>query len=347
MRRTRKKQLNAAKDGYVVVSNRGYGNALKGTKIYYEGDKPAALSDDGRITFGKHILETLNSRFNGKFRWIITADVDSVQRRGTAHQVRTSLRLLKRMGSEFFGRRRDITVDIVAHYFSLTYPTYFTQQQSQPYVAGTLSRLLAPGIVSKLSVDDREAMNKFLPEYVASESLNQASLIQAEVQIRTLRQLATDLGSNLDRQHAESWWQTFIKGHILIIQQGYIARIDKMNVAIGNTKFPDFCLVTHDNYLDILEIKKPSTPLLKHDASRDNYYWDSEVSKAIVQVENYLENVANSADRVRSYIRDNLKIDLKVVRPRGIVLAEILGRLTENKWTISGCCPCLPKTYRL
>ena len=40
-----------------------------------------------------------------------------------------------------------------------------------------------------------------------------------------------------------------------------------MNVAVGNTKFPDFALVTHDNYLDILEIKKPDTRVLKEDSS--------------------------------------------------------------------------------
>src|SRR5207247_10421719 len=48
----------------------------------------------------------------------------------------------------------------------------------------------------------------------------------------------------------------YIQARILIMQQGYIRPVEKMNVAIGNTKFPDFALVTHDNYLDILEIKK-------------------------------------------------------------------------------------------
>jgi hypothetical protein len=51
-----------------------------------------------------------------------------------------------------------------------------------------------------------------------------------------------------------------IQGRILIIQQGYIRSIEYLNVAIGNTKFRDFALVTHDNYLDILEIKEAQYP---------------------------------------------------------------------------------------
>lgn len=75
-----------------------------------------------------------------------------------------------------------------------------------------------------------------------------------------------------------------------------------MNIAIGNTKFPDFALVTHDNYLDILEIKKPDTPLLKPDNSRNNFYWDSEPAKAIIQIENYISGITEHGDAVRSYI---------------------------------------------
>jgi Shedu protein SduA, C-terminal len=104
-----------------------------------------------------------------------------------------------------------------------------------------------------------------------------------------------------------------------------------MNIAIGTTKFPDFSLVTHDNYLDILEIKKPSTEILKHDASRGNYFFDTEISKAVVQVENYIANVTTFAADVRSYILDNHKIDLKVVRPRGIILAGDARTFSEQK----------------
>ena len=95
--------------------------------------------------------------------------------------------------------------------------------------------------------------------------------------------MAADLEKALPAGHRESWWQTYIRSKILLIQQGYIKAIEKMNIAIGNTKFPDFSLVTYDNYLDILEIKKLSTDIFKFDKSRGNYFFDPENSKAVVQ----------------------------------------------------------------
>jgi len=115
------------------------------------------------------------------------------------------------------------------------------------------------------------------------------------------------------------------------MQHGYIKALDKLNVAIGDTKFPDFCLVTHDNYLDILEIKKPDTSLLKLDSSRGNYYWDPEMSKAVSQTENYIEQVSSKAAEVRSYLLDRENINVKAVRPRGIILCGDAGSFNVQK----------------
>ena len=316
---------------YVIVSNKGYGNLLKGTRIYYEGKKPKGLGKDGSISFGKHILEALRRKFGDKIRWIITPQEDSIKVERDIYRIRTSQQTLKRMGASLWDRTRDIKNDTVANFFSIAYPTHFTHDETPVYVSGTLSHMLDSKILPRLSSEDRDAMNKFLPEFIASESLNTVNLLKAKTQIKTLKQLAGDLEIALDGSYAEGWWQTYIKKNILIIQQGYISAVDKMNVAIGGTKFPDFALVTHDNYLDILEIKKPNTQLLKHDSSRGNYYWDPEIAKAIVQVENYIENVLHQAEAVRNYIRDTYHIELKVLRPRGIILAGDTRKFSAAK----------------
>src|SRR5207248_26025 len=126
--------------------------------------------------------------------------------------------------------------------------------------------------------------------FIASESIKSVNLLKAAAQIKSLKELASELERAIGSGHGESWWQTFIKEKILIIQQGYIQAIEKMNVVVGNTKFPDFSMVTHDSYIDILEIKKPDTNLIKLDTSRNNYHADIELSRAIIQVENYIEN---------------------------------------------------------
>src|SRR5690349_10348929 len=80
-----------------------------------------------------------------------------------------------------------------------------------------------------------------------------------------------------------------------------------------------------------MEIKKPNTEILKFDPGRGNYFFDAEISRAVIQVENYLSNVERYGDSVRSFLRDQHKIDLKVVRPRGIILAGDARGLTEQK----------------
>jgi hypothetical protein len=90
-----KSPKNAEKKNFIVVSNASYGSGLKGIQIYYEGKRPARLRDDGRINFGKNILETLHRRFGKKFRWIITAKTDSIDIEYGIARVRTSEAMLK------------------------------------------------------------------------------------------------------------------------------------------------------------------------------------------------------------------------------------------------------------
>ena len=158
-----------------------------------------------------------------------------------------------------------------------------------------------------------------------------SSIAIKAVEIDSLKRLGAEFKAELGNQHPESWWQNYIQARILIMQQGYIRPVEKMNVAIGNTKFPDFALVTHDNYLDILEIKKPDTVILKEDKSRGNYHWDTEISRAIIQVLNYLEHISNQAAQVRSFVKDTYELELKVVRPRGFILAGNSAEFSSQK----------------
>ena len=136
------------------------------------------------------------------------------------------------------------------------------------YVPGRLSSILTRDALTRLSSEDKDALRAILPEFISSESVASVNLLKAEAQIQSLKELVADMEKALSEGKSESWWQTYIKSKILIIQQGYIKALDKLNVAVGETKYPDFSLLTHDSYLDILEIKKPSTPLLKKDDGR-------------------------------------------------------------------------------
>ena len=305
---------------YIKVTSVSYGKGLRGTPIYWEGRRPTRLRDDGRINLGKNILELLSARFD-RFRWIITENTNSITvERGIA-RVRTSQKLLSRMGSDQFDRSRDIKNDIIRKFFSNAFPDYFKEASTPVYVPGTLSKTISLDIIPRLSSQDKEALNGFLPEYIASESLGTVNKLKAKAQIESLRGLASDLEREIPREHPESWWQTYIKSNILLLQQGYITAIEKLNTTIGDTRFPDFLLVTHDNYLDVMEIKKPNTPILRSDASRGNFYFDSEISKAVIQTENYIDNITKQQDTIRSFLKDKHGLEIRAVRPRGIILA--------------------------
>ncbi len=307
-----------------------YGSVWLGTKIYFDGKKPKNLGKDGKIAFGKHILEILKRKFE-RFRLIVTPQDDSITLDRNIYRVRISQKTFTALNKEYFERARDIKTDIASSALSRHFPDHFKEKEIAAYVAGTLSRILKPTIVTRLSSSDRDAINAFLPDYIATESLSSVNLIKAASQIKSLKELATDLEKQLDAGHSEAWWQIYIKKNILIIQQGYIQAIEKMNLNIGNTKFPDFSLVTHDNYLDILEIKKPDTHLVKLDVGRGNYHWDLETAKAIIQTENYIESTSRHADALRSYIIDNYQISMKAVRPRGIILAGDARKFVDQK----------------
>jgi len=314
---------------YVIVDRKNWGKKLKGIKIFYEGERPSVLKDDGNITFGKYFLEVFQEKFE-TFEWIITKDKDEIHKEGQKYIIRTSLKTLRKLNSKSFGATHDIRVELLLNEISPLYPSKLASSSKSTYIPGSLSKSLSTSILTKLSEEDKEALDKFIPEYLSKESVA-STKISAKTQIKTLENIATEIINEIPKTHAESWWQTYIKSNILLILQGYLYSIEKLNVSFGDTKYPDFLLITHDNFLDILEIKKPSTKLLKKDDSRNNYYWDTEISKAIIQVENYIELISNNSDKLRNFIKDNYNIELKIVRPRGLILAGTSKEFVNRK----------------
>ena len=305
----------------VLLKNKSYGRALKGTKIFFEGKRPSFLKKDGMMKFGKNVLELFKKTFD-KYQWIITEGTDEIKTTYGITRIRTSIKSIGRMRQLSIERNKEANEAIIQGIFSKLYPDQFSFNHSLVYKKGTVADIFKEkSILNDLSTEDKEALTKVIPDFIARESVSTVNFLKAEAQIKTLRELAEQIRTEMSNSRLEPWWQDYIHKNILIIQQGYIHSIEKMNVAIGGTKYPDYALITFDGFLDIFEIKRPSTQLLKYDESRENYYWHDEISKAISQVENYIELVSSSADKIRSYIKDKFKIEQKVLRPRGIILA--------------------------
>lgn len=179
-----------------------------------------------------------------------------------------------------------------------------------------------------LAAEDREAITKYVTSEaargVSALDIPTAYQVTRDAQLIYLEQLLKDFEKHLGESHDENWWQTYFGKNILFFQNSYITRLEKLNVAVAATQFPDFIVATSDSYLDIIEIKKPATD--REDTSRHNFYWSPEIAKGIAQVENYIDKVTKHADSIRSKLRDDYRLDLRVIKPRGLIIA---GRSME------------------
>jgi len=333
-KKTSKTKKNVLK--FIKISKKGYGKNLMGLKVYYEGPRPKLLKDDGSFLFGKNIFEFLTNEFK-KFRLIISNKKSRIEGVGSSKYVYLSTADLNLMQSMLIDRNRDLKQRVITKKFSELFPDYFRNDTRLfSYEKGMFDGILTKEFMpSLLSTDDRKSLNAFIPRFIASgvagRDKNLSGKIKSSVEMEILKGIANDLEKRIASDKSESTWQDYLRSNILHIQQGYIAFIDKANIGVINTQFPDFLLVTHDGYLDILEIKTPGTILLNEDKSRGNYYWTPELSKAIAQTENYIDEVYSLRDKIKNEIKDRYGIDLRVVRPRGVILAGDTSQFLHNK----------------
>lgn len=214
------------------------------------------------------------------------------------------------------------------------------QDLAPEYTAGTLAEVLRQDkILSRLGTEDREQLEELIPEYlkqiqgtlkakkklkVIFETLDAGKKVYLEKVIKEFR-------NKLKRRvQNEGIWQEFLSENILVLRNTYGEVLEKQSVSLQG-KYPDFMLLDPYSYLDIYEIKKPSTNLMKFDSSRKNYYWDVEMAKAISQTENYLHQVQTNSASLMVDIRRNTGIDISVVRPKGYIVAGTREQLTSTK----------------
>lgn len=208
------------------------------------------------------------------------------------------------------------------------------------YTAGTLAETLKQkDILKKLGVEDRKELEELIPDYLSSIQGTLRAKKKLQIVFDTLdagkkvyfEKIIKEFKSKLKRKvQNEQIWQNFLSEYILLLRNTYGEMLEKESVTLQG-KYPDFMLLDPYGYLDIYEIKKPSTNLLKLDKSRNNYYWDVEMAKAISQTENYLHQVQRSSDTLINDIRRNKEIDVSIVRPKGYIIAGMRDQLTKGK----------------
>lgn len=310
---------------------------FNGTSVYYLGSSkpPSILRAKGKGFPGlKHILEVLEKKFK-KFTLTFTPAECSivVGKKSKPTRVRLSVDAIKAYTKQQWDANRQLKLRLARQLVGSNFPKQFPAS-GPVYERGAFAEILGGSFdPTLLAPEDRAAITKFAAHSLAKVDgvdIPEAYRAKRDVQLLYLEQLVRDFERELDAGHDESWWQNYFNKNILYFQDNYIKLIPKPNIQVVATQFPDFAVLTSDGFLDVIEIKKPSTDLLKEDPSRHNFYWSTELAKAISQVENYIDHITKNSDAIRSILRDEHGLELRIIKPRGLIIAGVSGSLSTS-----------------
>ena len=199
---------------------------------------------------------------------------------------------------------------------------------------------LDPAIVNHLEPADVEKFLDFMEcmlERKYSSAARRRKLFGAaklKVDEVALKETIEVFESKLEADESEHRWGEFLQKHLYLIDSKYVHVIGQLNVVLGGQRSVDFGMVDSQGYLDLFEIKKPSTPLLARTIDRGNHYWSTDTVKSIAQAEKYLFNADRKAANLAEDIRRERKIEVTVIRPRAVLIIGNSNQLdSEEKET--------------
>lgn len=298
----------------------------------------------GFTSAGAWLVSDLGKNFGTKLRVTLSSiSPCGVRKSGNTVNVTINHNRLKAVNNVFRGIKKDRNTElrgIVEAFLAENFPKHFDEAETDvfAYQPGKIAQMLDDDVViENLSDDDKDALRAIFPQLIGDMAFTLQSAKRVKIvsdglkktQRVYLEKVVQQFEKKLKSNSTEGTWQNFLRTHILTLLNTYAAVIEKQSVDIDG-KYPDFMLIDAYGYLDVYEIKKPQTTVLKFDRSRKNYYWDTEVAKAISQTEKYL----GSIQQYRLELEDKLrrqKIEAHIVRPRGFIIVGKRASLTTDE----------------
>lgn len=276
-----------------------------------------ALKAGQLITGLKHLIEHIQSK-NRKAKLVLTLDTpkkeddryfinyDEYGRRG--FQTRMQIGRTAKLG-------------LAKSYLERTFPEDFP-----PSAAADSAEALLHSRTGQIALVDKttELLERVSKERRRSKALiRQLKDLQRVSNVTYYREKLEELRDHLEKNHRESWWQDWIYSNNWLFGVNYNQPISKQRVGLDN--IPDFLFPSLDGFIDILEIKKPSHPVIIEDLSHPRtFVWSSETNKAIGQVVVYIQELEDHrrelADRLNEEFELIMGHRLKTVRPRAFIL---------------------------
>jgi hypothetical protein len=173
------------------------------------------------------------------------------------------------------------------------------------------------------------ALTKVLSQEDIVQHLHQAELsdelitsLRGAIRIKEMQHAVSELQNNLDSDiNDENTYQEWCQNHSWAFGSAYVVNDEVRNISASDNL--DMLLPTViAGYRDLVELKRPDMQVLNYDKGHRNYYWTSDVSKAIGQCHRYLDILHEVA---ANGLRDHPEI--VAYHPRAII---VIGR--SNEW---------------
>lgn len=299
-----------------------------------------------------YLIPILEKKYRGKTITLIFKENQKFQIRVVGKKVEIKLDYIKykQMLSELSAMKTESNKKIksrlvgnLSQWFPKIFDGIAQTNTVTDYTPGDLSNVLKDEkkILDSLSDKDQESLVRFynLLSEKASSNIKPRKFDQEIGQIRASKNISQRLyiqpvikkfeDQLKKKTQSEQWWQGFFKMHLLDFNTNYHKLLDKQNIDIG-IRIPDFIAIDNYNYIDVIEIKRPDTPILLEDRSHKNYYWTSDVVKAISQTENYIHSLSTGSDKLTVYLQTRESLDVRAVRPKGIIIVGSNRELKDH-----------------
>jgi hypothetical protein len=194
-----------------------------------------------------------------------------------------------------------------------------------------------------LKKEDHEAIGDFIKRYISLNADNDQVLKKLQTILviqgrkKTLDQVIKKFDKHLsDAKYSEKQWQKFLHEEVFFFVSNYLESIREANVNFGKTdggeKKPDFVWIDAYGFLDVFEIKTPQTDILakRMDDSHKNYYFSSDASKAISQIEKYILFLENNVEGFEKYLSRQTKFPFSVLRPKAFLIIGSSKEFEKN-----------------
>ncbi len=221
--------------------------------------------------------------------------------------------------------------------FHNLFPTRF--QASEASLRRRLTRLLNgldEAVIGEMSAEEIDRVLDFTKSILESrytmahKRRDLFSAAKLRVDSVALSEVIEKFESQLADGISEAKWGEFLRKNLFLVESRYIHVIEQLNVVLGGTRNVDFGLVDSQGYLDLFEIKLPTTKLIAANTDRGNYYWHTDAVKAVVQAEKYLHNAERQATGLAEGVGRQRGVDVKVVRPRAVVVMGTWDQLDDD-----------------